>query len=90
MLSTWRSFVWPTTWSRRSNASACKNHGDNPAEEMPEGHDHGQNLIETRRVNLVSKSFIPRVHEVLTRDNTELEQSLRACATICVPLVIGR
>src|ERR1039458_9360861 len=26
-LSTWRSFVWPTTWSRRSNASACKNHG---------------------------------------------------------------
>jgi len=41
---------------------------DNPAEEMPEGHDHGHDLIETRRVKLVSKSFILRVHEVLTRD----------------------
>jgi hypothetical protein len=32
------------------------------------GHNHGQNLIETRRIKLVSRSFILRVHEVLTRD----------------------
>jgi hypothetical protein len=45
---------------------------DNPSQEMSERHDygqnHGQNLIETRRIKLVSKSFILRVHEVLTRD----------------------
>jgi hypothetical protein len=49
---------------------------ENPAKEMTErrdeSHDHGQNLIETRRIKLVSKSFILRVHEVLTRDRTEL------------------
>ena len=44
---------------------------DNPSEEMSEqrdcGQNHGQNFIEIRRIKLVSKSFIPRVHEVLTR-----------------------
>jgi hypothetical protein len=46
---------------------------DSPPEEMSERRDqsqvHGQNLIETRRIRLVSKSFILRVREVLTRDS---------------------
>jgi hypothetical protein len=45
---------------------------DNPSQKMSErGNDdrnHGQNLIEKRRIQLACKSFIPRVHEVLTRD----------------------
>jgi len=45
---------------------------DNPSQEMSERRDYGQkqyqNLIETRRIKSVSKSFILRVHEVLTRD----------------------
>src|ERR1700730_4051567 len=39
------------------------------AEEKPQGYNHAKNLIETRRLRLVSKSLIPRVHEVLTRDS---------------------
>src|SRR5580704_12649973 len=42
---------------------------ENPAEEISEKHDHGQNLNETLRIKLVCQSFIFRVHEVLTRDN---------------------
>ena len=46
---------------------------DNPSQEMSErradGQNHDQNLIEIRRIKLVCKSFIPRLHEVLTRDN---------------------
>jgi hypothetical protein len=34
------------------------------------GRNHGQNLIEIRRLSLVSKSLILRVHEVLTRDRS--------------------
>jgi hypothetical protein len=45
---------------------------DNPSQEMSErrddGQNHDQNLIEIRRIKLVCKSFIPRLHEVLTRD----------------------
>jgi len=48
---------------------------DNPSQKMSERGDddrnHGQNLIEKRRIQLACKSFIPRVHEVLTRDNTK-------------------
>src|ERR1700691_223725 len=44
---------------------------DNPSQEMSErrddGQNHDQNLIEIRRIKLVCKSFIPRLHEVLTR-----------------------
>jgi hypothetical protein len=46
---------------------------DSPSQEMTErrhdGHNHGQNFIETRRNKPVSKSFILRVHEVLTKDS---------------------
>ena len=45
---------------------------DNPSQKMSERGDddrnHGQNLIEKRRIPLACNSFIPRVHEVLTRD----------------------
>jgi hypothetical protein len=45
---------------------------NNPSQEMSErrdcGQNHDQNLIEIRRIKLVCKPFIPRVHEVLTRD----------------------
>jgi len=48
---------------------------DSPSQEMTErrddGHNHGQNFIETRRNKPVSKSFILRVHEVLTKDRIE-------------------
>jgi Fic family protein len=46
---------------------------DRPSQEMSErsdyGQNHGQNLIETRCINPVSKSFILHLHEVLTRDS---------------------
>ena len=45
---------------------------DSPSQEMTEqcgaSQNHGQNLIEIRRIKPVSKSFILCVHEVLTRD----------------------
>jgi Fic family protein len=45
---------------------------DRPSQEMSErsdyGQNHGQNLIETRCINPVPKSFILHLHEVLTRD----------------------
>ena len=49
---------------------------DNPSQEMSErrddGQNHDQNLIEIRRIKLVCKSFIPRLHEVLTRDTRRI------------------
>jgi len=39
----------------------------NPAEEMPEGHGHGKNLIGTIRIELFTKSFILLVYDVLAR-----------------------
>ena len=46
---------------------------DNPSQYMSErpddGQNHDQNLIEILLIRLVCKSFIPRVREVLTRDN---------------------
>ncbi len=45
---------------------------DKPSQEMSEGHhygqNHGQNLIGTPHIKLVSKSFILRVQELLKRD----------------------
>ncbi len=49
----------------------------NPAEEMPEGHSHGKNLIGTIRIELLAKSFILRVYDVLARHSFELADSLR-------------
>lgn len=50
---------------------------DRPSQEMSErsdyGQNHGQNLIETRCINPVSKSFILHLHEVLTRDSNGSE-----------------
>jgi hypothetical protein len=54
---------------------------DNPSQEMSErrddGQNHDQNLIEIRRIKLVCKSFIPRLHEVLTRDTVLHVQNQR-------------
>ena len=54
---------------------------DNPAEEMPQRCDHGENLTRTLRIDLIAKALIPRVHKVLTNDtldrvdwNAELER----------------
>jgi hypothetical protein len=48
----------------------------NPSQEMSErrhcGQNHDLNLIEIRRIELACKSFIPRVHEILTRDRINL------------------
>ena len=47
---------------------------ENPAQEISEKHDHGhnhdQNLIETRHLRYVAKSLILQVHEVLMRDRS--------------------
>jgi hypothetical protein len=40
---------------------------DHPAEDMPERHDHVKNLIGTLRVELLAKSLIFRVYDVLAR-----------------------
>jgi hypothetical protein len=54
---------------------------DNPSQEMSErrddGKDHVQHLIQTHRIKLVSKSFILRVHEVLTRDRSVFHSNAR-------------
>jgi hypothetical protein len=41
---------------------------DHPAEDMPDRHDHGKNLIGTVRSELFAKSFILWVCDVLARD----------------------
>jgi len=45
---------------------------DSPPQEMTErrddGQNHGQNLIESR-IKPISKTFILRIHQVLTRDS---------------------
>jgi hypothetical protein len=52
---------------------------ENPSQEMSErcddGQNHGQNLIETPSVKLVSKPFILRVHKVLTRHTESLAEA---------------
>src|SRR6266550_5732213 len=40
---------------------------DHPAEEMPERHDHGKNLIGRVRIQLLAKSLILQVYDVLAR-----------------------
>ena len=58
---------------------------DNPSQKMSERGDddrnHGQNLIEKRRIQLACNSFIPRGPEVLTGDRAKevrpVEQVLR-------------
>jgi len=54
---------------------------DSPSQEMSEqrnnGQNHGQNLTETRCIKRVSKSFILRLLEVLTRDTPEIAQELQ-------------
>jgi hypothetical protein len=53
---------------------------DNPSQKMSERGDddrnHGQNLLEKRRIQLACKSLIPRVHEVLTRDRERDQENL--------------
>ena len=38
---------------------------DNPAEEVPEPHDHGKNLNETSPAELIPKSLILQMYGVL-------------------------
>ena len=40
---------------------------ENPSEDIPERHDHGKNLIGTARIELLAKSLILRVYDVLAR-----------------------
>jgi hypothetical protein len=39
---------------------------------MPEGHDHGKNLIGTSQIELVVKLLILRVFDLLANDNHSL------------------
>ena len=49
---------------------------DNPSEDISErrddGQNHGQDLTESRSIEVVSKSFILRLHEVLTRESSKI------------------
>ena len=42
---------------------------DDPPEEMPERHNHGENSIGTIRIQLCAKSFILQMYDVLARHN---------------------
>jgi hypothetical protein len=43
---------------------------DNPAQKMPEGNSHGENLIGTSQIELVVKLLILRVFDLLANDRT--------------------
>ena len=66
---------------------------DNPSQEMSERYDYGknhvQNFIETRRSKPVSKSFILRVHEVLTRDSSRFIKKKKVTAVPTTTLAIS-
>jgi len=40
---------------------------DDPPEEMPERHNHGNNIIGTIRLQFCAKSFILQIYDVLAR-----------------------
>ena len=44
---------------------------DNPAQKMPEGNSHGENLIGTSQIELVVKLLILRVFDLLANDNLD-------------------
>jgi hypothetical protein len=44
---------------------------DQPAEEMPERHDHGKNFSGKDRIKLCAKSLISQVYDLLARYNVE-------------------
>jgi hypothetical protein len=49
---------------------------DNPAQEMPEGHDHGKNLIPTSQIELLVKLLIMRVFDLLANDKADMLKDL--------------
>ena len=54
---------------------------DDPPEEMPEGHNHGKNIIGTIRIQLCFKSFILQMYDVLARDTSRHRYRLIHCST---------
>jgi hypothetical protein len=52
---------------------------DHPAEEMPERHHHGKNLIQIVRIELFAKSFILWMYDVLARHNGICHSSGAVC-----------
>ena len=48
---------------------------DNPAEDIPERHDHGKNLIGTVGIETFAKSLILRVYDLLARHSRWMEVS---------------
>jgi hypothetical protein len=51
---------------------------DQPAEEMPERHDHSRNYIGKVRSELCAKSFILKVYDVLARQYSQRKQGAPA------------
>src|SRR5215831_11259497 len=45
---------------------------DDPPEEIPEGHNHGKNIIGTIRIQVSAKSFILQMYNVLARQNENI------------------
>jgi hypothetical protein len=50
---------------------------DNPAQKMPEGNSHGENLIGTSQIELVVKLLILRVFDLLANDKMDDNASHR-------------
>ena len=51
---------------------------DQPAEEMPERHDHSKNSSEKDRIKLYAKSLISQVYDLLARHSLR-KTNRRAC-----------
>jgi len=60
---------------------------NNPTQKMSEVDGHGQNLIGSGQTRIVSKSFIPRWHGVLAKDNPI---SIQKFPRPCFPVAKGR
>ena len=66
---------------------------DQPAEEMPERHDHGKNFSGKDRIKLYSKSLISQVYDLLARHsaksegrlNTILQAPRQGCNEVLTP-----
>jgi hypothetical protein len=46
-----------------------------PPEEMPKRHDHGKNCIGTIRIELLAKSCILRVYDIMARHNRNIQHN---------------
>jgi hypothetical protein len=56
---------------------------DNPAQKMPEGNSHGENLIGTSQIELVVKLLILRVFDLLANDRAKVPRRTTSVGDVC-------